>query len=142
MNEPHHVTFAVSQVSRRPFLGGLGSAAFTGVFLPACGDGSEDPATATAATGTVTSTGTATGGSTPASTAAFPVTIEHKYGATDIASKPERVLSLASNDQNAILVLGVTPITTRYWFGEKPGAWTSDNLAGEPPRSWNGPRRT
>ena len=54
MNEPHHVIFAVSQASRRPFLGGLGSAAFTGVFLPACGDGSEDPATATAATGTVT----------------------------------------------------------------------------------------
>ncbi len=48
----------------------------------------------------------------------FPVTIAHKFGATEVPQRPERVLALGFQEQDALLALGVTPIAVRYWFGD------------------------
>lgn len=69
----------------------------------------------------------------PAGNAAFPVTIEHKYGATTIAEEPERVLSLGYQEHDTIFALGVEPIAVRYWYGDESDAvfpW-ADEAAGD-----------
>jgi iron complex transport system substrate-binding protein len=48
---------------------------------------------------------------------AFPVTIEHTYGQTEIPDEPERVVSLGYTEQDAILAFGVVPVGVRYAFG-------------------------
>jgi iron-siderophore transport system substrate-binding protein len=62
---------------------------------------------------------------------AFPVTIEHKYGTTEIAEPPERVVTVGLTDQDAVLALGVVPVGTTEWYGEHPSAiwpWAQDEL--------------
>jgi len=71
-----------------------------------------------------------------AEAAAFPVTIEHKYGRTEIARVPERVVTVGFNEHDFVLALGVTPVAVRDWFGEQPYAtwpWARDELAGAKP---------
>lgn len=67
---------------------------------------------------------------------AFPVTIDHTYGSTEIAERPERVVSVGFSEQDILLALGITPVAVREWFGEKPSAtwgWAEDELGdGEP----------
>jgi iron complex transport system substrate-binding protein len=67
---------------------------------------------------------------------AFPVTIDHVYGSTEIPERPERVVSVGFNEQDILYALGVTPVAVREWFGEKPHAtwsWAEDELGdGEP----------
>jgi iron complex transport system substrate-binding protein len=58
----------------------------------------------------------------PATSAGFPVTIRHKYGSTEITKAPERVVAVGLTEQDTLLALGVTPVATREWFGEQPGA--------------------
>src|SRR4051812_7618079 len=53
---------------------------------------------------------------------AFPVTIEHKYGATTIKSEPRRVVVVGLREQDALLALGVVPVATTEWYGKHPGA--------------------
>lgn len=68
---------------------------------------------------------------TPAAEAAFPVTIEHKFGSTEITEKPERVLSLGFNEHDAILAYGVKPIALRYWFDDESDVifpWAEDEF--------------
>ncbi|WP_020668487.1 iron-siderophore ABC transporter substrate-binding protein [Amycolatopsis nigrescens] len=48
--------------------------------------------------------------------AAFPVTIEHKYGSTEIKSKPSKVVTIGLTDQDAVLALGVKPVGVVDWF--------------------------
>jgi iron complex transport system substrate-binding protein len=79
-------------------------------------------------------------GTTPASASdatdapdadAFPVTIEHKYGATTIAAEPQRVVSVGFAEHDGLLALGVEPIAVRDWYGEQPYAtwpWAQDEL--------------
>lgn len=70
------------------------------------------------------------GDSSPAAqSGAFPVTIEHKYGKTEITEKPERVVTLGLSDQDAVLALGVKPVGVVDWFKERPYGkwpWTKD----------------
>ena len=40
----------------------------------------------------------------------FPLTIKHAFGETVIESKPERIVTLAWANQDAVLALGVTPV--------------------------------
>jgi iron complex transport system substrate-binding protein len=64
--------------------------------------------------------------------AAFPVTIEHKFGSTTIARKPERIVCVGLVEQDALLALGIVPVGTTEWFGKYPGAiwpWAQDELA-------------
>lgn len=68
-------------------------------------------------------------------TAAFPVTIEHKYGSTVIERAPERIVSVGLTEQDALLALGVVPVATREWYGQRPGAifpWAEEKLGGAP----------
>lgn len=56
--------------------------------------------------------------------AAFPVTVEHKFGRTEIPTAPQRVVSLGYSEQDPILALGVIPVAVRDWFGGHPyGVW-------------------
>ncbi|MFD5370307.1 iron-siderophore ABC transporter substrate-binding protein [Streptomyces sp. NPDC127103] len=90
--------------------------------LSACGGGTEksespSPSTTSAA---------ADGGAKPA---AFPVTVEHKYGSTTIDKEPKTVVTLGLSDQDAVLALGVVPAGSVDWFKEKPYGkwpWTKD----------------
>jgi iron complex transport system substrate-binding protein len=68
----------------------------------------------------------------PASNGAYPVTIEHKYGSTTITDYPERIVVVGLNEQDSLLALGVVPVATTEWYGERPGAifeWGQDELA-------------
>lgn len=69
-------------------------------------------------------------------TAAFPVTITHKYGATTLAKAPERVVVIGYNEQDIYFALGVKPVAVRYWYGDAPHAifpWAVDEAAGAEP---------
>jgi iron complex transport system substrate-binding protein len=68
--------------------------------------------------------------------APFPVTIEHKYGKTEIASEPKRVVTVGLTDHDALLALGIVPVGTTEWFGNHPSAvwpWAQDKLGGAKP---------
>ena len=74
--------------------------------------------------------------STAAAESAFPVSIEHKFGTTEITKAPERIVVVGLVEQDALLSLGVVPVATTEWFGEKPGAlwdWATDKLGGAKP---------
>lgn len=43
---------------------------------------------------------------------AFPITISHAYGETTVKEKPERVVSLAWSNEDAVLALGIVPVGT------------------------------
>ena len=68
--------------------------------------------------------------------AAFPVTIEHKFGATVISKAPERVVTIGFSEQDPVLALGVKPVAVREWFGGQPYAvwpWAVDELGDATP---------
>jgi iron complex transport system substrate-binding protein len=72
----------------------------------------------------------------PAAEANFPVTIEHKYGSTEIAAAPERIVTVGLTDHDALLALGVQPVGVTEWFGEQPYAtwpWAQDELGDAEP---------
>jgi iron complex transport system substrate-binding protein len=67
---------------------------------------------------------------------AFPVTVEHKYGSTEVASEPERVVTVGYTDQDAVLALGVVPVGVGDFLGgykwrERP--WARDAIAAAEP---------
>ena len=49
--------------------------------------------------------------------AGFPVTIEHKFGTTEIPAAPERVVAVGFNDQDFALAAGVEPVGARQFQG-------------------------
>src|SRR5918998_5793645 len=78
----------------------------------------------------------------PSSSDAFPVTIENKYGTTEIPTEPQRVVTVGFNDQDFVLALGVTPVgerenlggydaTTRPWAEELLPAEEIPTVGGE-----------
>ena len=92
----------------RTRLGAVVAALAATVALAACGNDTE-PATATSADAPGT---------------AFPVSITHKYGTTEIKAAPQRVVTLGLSDADAVLALGVKPVGVVDWFEEKPyGKW-------------------
>ena len=63
--------------------------------------------------------------------AAFPATVEHKFGTTTVPAKPERIVIVGLTEQDTVLALGYTPIATTEWYGEQPYAvwpWAQDEL--------------
>lgn len=68
----------------------------------------------------------------PSSTsAAYPITLQHKYGSTTITSEPKRIVTVGLTDQDAVLALGKVPVGTTEWLGGYPGAigpWAKDKL--------------
>jgi iron complex transport system substrate-binding protein len=103
--------------TRRTFLSGLSVMAVAGL-LSACGD---DAAPSTSATDA----------SSAAEESAFPATIKHKYGETEVTAAPTRVVSVGLTDQDALLALGIVPVAVTKWFGDAPGyifPWATDAL--------------
>jgi iron complex transport system substrate-binding protein len=54
---------------------------------------------------------------TTQSAGAFPVTVTHKYGSTEITAPPTRVVAAGYRDQEYLLALGVVPVGIRDWYG-------------------------
>jgi iron complex transport system substrate-binding protein len=55
---------------------------------------------------------------------AFPVTVEHAFGETEVTEEPERVVSVGVTEQDTILALGVIPVGVTDWYGDQPfGTW-------------------
>ncbi len=52
---------------------------------------------------------------------AFPVTVEHAFGSTQIPEAPERVVALGYTDDQAILALGVKPVGMVDQYPNPPG---------------------
>jgi len=70
----------------------------------------------------------------------FPVSVTHKFGATEIKAEPRRVIALGFSDQDPILALGVKPIATRFWWGDESMAaypWAVDELGDAKPEVLN-----
>lgn len=90
-------------------------------------------ATIAACGGTNTArTATPSGG---ADAGAFPVTIAHKYGSTEITAEPQRVVTVGLTEQDALIALGKVPVGATKWLGEYDGAvmpWAEDELNGAP----------
>ncbi|MDN5914580.1 MAG: iron-siderophore ABC transporter substrate-binding protein [Pseudonocardia sp.] len=77
------------------------------------------------------------GGGGGTSGGAFPVTVPHKYGQTEVPAAPQRVVSLGYTDQDAILALGVVPVGIREFTGNQPSAtwpWAQNRLGGAQPQ--------
>lgn len=60
------------------------------------------------------------GGQEPAAQGAFPVTVEHKYGTTEIASAPQKVITLGYTDPDSLLAVGIAPVGIVNWFVSPP----------------------
>lgn len=96
--------------------------AATALVLTACG---EKPA----ATGDQTNT-------SGAGADAFPVTLRHKFGSTEIKAVPTRVVTLGYTDGDTALALGVKPVGAVEWFEEQPYGnwpWAKDKWGDTPP---------
>lgn len=66
----------------------------------------------------------------------FPVSVEHKYGTTEIPAKPQRVVTLGLSDHDAVLALGTVPVGAIDWFKERPYGlwpWTKELWGDTPP---------
>ncbi|ASO20145.1 putative siderophore-binding lipoprotein YfiY precursor [Actinoalloteichus hoggarensis] len=60
---------------------------------------------------------------------AFPVTIEHQYGETEITEPPQRIVTLGITDHDPLLALGVTPMAVHPWTGlDGVGPWAEEAL--------------
>ncbi|WP_436771775.1 iron-siderophore ABC transporter substrate-binding protein [Yinghuangia sp. YIM S09857] len=86
--------------------------------LSSCGGGDDDKAeTAPKADNAAAATGV------------FPVTVEHKYGGTEVKEAPKKIVTLGLSDHDTVLALGAKPVGSIEWFKEKPYGkwpWTKD----------------
>ena len=74
-------------------------------------------------------------GSASAGASGFPISVAHKYGTTEVKAEPKRIVTVGLVEQDALLALGVVPVGTTEWFGEKPGAiweWAQAALGSAP----------
>src|SRR3954467_12722530 len=72
---------------------------------------------------------------------AFPVSIEHDFGTTEVPAEPKRVVSLGYIDQDPILALALPPLALPEFTGNKPSAtwpWAAAKLNGQQPQVLNG----
>lgn len=62
---------------------------------------------------------------------AFPVTIQHKFGSTELTKAPKRVVAVGLTEQDALLALGTDPVAVTEWFGDAKGyifPWAEEAL--------------
>jgi len=105
--------------TRRTFLAGLSVMAVAPA-LVACGSDEPEGASDTGA-----------GGAGGGEEAAFPATIQHKFGETTVEKAPTRVVCVGLTEQDALLALGIVPVAVTKWFGDAPGfifPWATDYL--------------
>lgn len=53
---------------------------------------------------------------------AWPVTVTHRFGTTEIAQAPMRVVSVGYHEQDFLYALGLAPVGVHEWFGGQPHA--------------------
>lgn len=109
------------------YVPGAAVAAVAALTLTACGGGTDN---------TASESGTSASAGAGAESAAFPVTVEHKYGSTTIEKEPKRVVTLGLSDQDAVLALGIKPVGAVDWFKEQPYGkwpWTKDKWGSDAP---------
>jgi iron complex transport system substrate-binding protein len=90
------------------------------VGLSACGGSSDGEAAASSAPAS-------------SSSSAFPVTIENRFGTTEIPAEPERVVTVGYNDEDFVLALGVVPVGVRDLIGDYDAParpWAQEQLGG------------
>lgn len=107
----------------RPWSTALGLLLSLALVAACGGDGGEDSLAAGAA-------------SAAGADGEFPVTIEHRYGTTEIPAEPERVVAAGFNDADYALAFGVVPVGVRDFIGtydEDVRPWAQDALGGATP---------
>lgn len=106
----------------------LFGAALMMTLVAACSSGAGEPAEPDG--GSAAASGAASGG---VEDGAYPVTIEHKFGSTEIESEPERVVTIGYNEPDFALALGVEPVGVREFIGydavNRP--WAPDSVRGK-----------
>lgn len=78
---------------------------------------------------------------TDSASSPFPVTVEHKFGPTEIPSEPERVVTVGYTDQDAVLALGVVPVGVGDFLGGydwRNRPWAREALGGADPEVVSG----
>jgi iron complex transport system substrate-binding protein len=76
----------------------------------------------------------ATAGAPSAAAGVYPVTIDHRYGSTEITAEPQRVVLVGLNEQDAMLALGEVPVATSNFLDVESGIfpWAEAALGGAP----------
>lgn len=67
---------------------------------------------------------------------AFPVSVEHDLGVTEVPARPERIVTVGLTEQDTVLALGLAPVGVTEWYGEQPFAtwpWAQDELGDAEP---------
>ena len=74
-------------------------------------------------------------GGDPSSDAAFPVTVQHTFGETEIPTRPERIACLDAYEADIVLALGLAPVAVSYFQGYEDGVapWQAPRFADPPP---------
>ncbi|WP_299534161.1 iron-siderophore ABC transporter substrate-binding protein [uncultured Streptomyces sp.] len=70
-----------------------------------------------------------------ASSGAFPVSVDTKFGAIEVDEKPQRVVALGWGDAETALALGVQPVGQSDWLafgGDGVGPWAKDRYDKSP----------
>ena len=99
---------------------------------PATSPATDQPSPVTTA---LEDTSSSAEGST-ADASAFPVSVEHALGVTEIPAEPQRVVTIGVTEQDAVLALGVEPVGVTEWYGDLPYAtwpWALDELGDATP---------
>ncbi|MFC0454229.1 ABC transporter substrate-binding protein [Rhodococcus jostii] len=68
--------------------------------------------------------------------AAFPVTIDHKFGSTTVTQAPTRIAAVGIGDADVLLSLGLTPVLVPVWKGSTDdgiGVWADPSVHGADP---------
>jgi iron complex transport system substrate-binding protein len=84
--------------------------------------------------------GSAAGDGAGAEAGTFPASVEHRYGTTEVAEAPERVVTLGFSDQDMVLAFGVAPVAVTDWYGDYEYAtwpWAQDELGDAQPTVLN-----
>jgi iron complex transport system substrate-binding protein len=83
-----------------------------------------------------------TGSAAPTTGGAFPVTVEHAFGSTQITKAPQRVVSVGYTDDQAVLAFGIKPVGMVDQYPNPPGKtpdintqwpWVKDRWGGTRP---------
>jgi iron complex transport system substrate-binding protein len=106
------------------------------VVATGCGDDDDQLAASGSASAPSDASGPSSGSGPAETSDAFPVTVEHALGSTEIPAPPERIVTVGLTEQDTVLALGLTPVGVTDWYGEQPFAtwpWAQDELGDAEP---------